>query len=391
MTFPIRTLSGFSALRLAAGAAFVVLLACCTQEAAGPGPVDPGQDTVPLTPVPRPFSLKISGTLSAELGADSPLLAVLEDSSGAALTGTIVWASEDSTIASVSAGGVVRAVRIGTVTITASHAFEGDTLRDSVSFTGSLAPYTFVFADTVSPLDRRLILDAVRDAHTFQGTSVGRAIAESTVISAVFAAPGCSQGGAAAFAGPRAVTFCLGNPGWKTHGPVIKQKIVQHELFHVWQFESGWITNPATAGAMWIIEGSAELMGFRGIEARGLLPFATAVGCQVKESSDFATRQPPGLPPLQSVEGRQAFQMTQGPLYTHSMLAMAQLTGTTAGADVSGLVTLRVYGDSVAAGMAGGWPAAFAAAFGKSPASFYGDFPGHLSSLAVPPEYLCRL
>jgi hypothetical protein len=177
------------------------------------------------------------------------------------------------------------------------------------------------------------------------------------------------------------VVFCLGNPGWKNNGPVRRQKIVQHELFHVWQFEYGWINNPVTAGATWLIEGAAEWMGYRGLGGR--LSFTTALGCQVKEAADFA-QQSSGLPPLSSVESRTAFQGTVGPLYTHSMLAADYLVEA-----ADGPMAFRAYGDSIKAGVE--WHAAFQSAFGISTATFYSLFPGYLSGLTVPANYRCGI
>ena len=242
-------------------------------------------------------------------------------------------------------------------------------------------PYSFDFAAGTSTTDQELIRSAIQFAHDFLQSNLGRTIEQQTTISGVVSAQGCAQGGGAAFTGSRTITFCLANPGWTVHGPVIKQKIVIHELYHVLQFERRWLGNPATAGANWIIEGVAELIGYRGIASRNLLSYTTATGCQVKEVADFNTRQPPGLPNLSALETQQQFQTTQGPLYALSMTGMDQLiTG-------SSLSALNTYSDAVAAGTA--WQTAFQSAFGTSTAAFYAQFPAYRSGLSVPPSYLC--
>lgn len=345
-----------------------VLFGACTQDSK---PTSPGTE-------PAAASVEISGARAAQAGESVSLSAAVKDSSGALIPGALVaWSSSDSSLIEVSASGTVNARRIGTVVLTAS----SGAVHDTVIFTSSLTPYTFLFADTASPADRQLIRDAVQNAHAFQMATFGKGLTDSTTIFGGFAISGCANPGASAFAGGRTITVCLGNQGWKVHKPVIRQKILQHELFHLWQFKH-WSATPATSAA-WVMEGSAELVAYRGIVAKGFLAFETGLGCQVKESADFASRNPPGLPALSSVEGLQAFQSTQGPLYTHSMLAMNFLT--TAG----GLTTLRAYGDSVKAGAS--WQAAFTSAFGKSPATFYGEFPGYLAGLTVPPAYLCGI
>jgi len=216
-------------------------------------------------------------------------------------------------------------------------------------------------------------------------STFGRTITKPTTVSGVLSAPGCSQGGAAAFTGAGAVTFCVGNPGWQQPGPISRQKIAIHELFHVWQFEYKWLgnANPTANGATWIIEGSAELVGYLGIDAKGLLPIATTRGCVVKEVTDFAKQQPPGLPALSQVESAQQFQTTVGPIYSLSLTAMDQLTSN------SGIASLKVYTDQIAGGVE--WHTAFQTAFGTSTSAFYNQFPTYYNGLPIPAQYLCRV
>ncbi len=362
-----------------------VLFFACTEESTGPVRLNPpvddtsGVDTTVI--VRNPISIEILGSATAQVGQTVPLRVEAEDSASA-LRGPptgIVWSSSDSTLIRVSSTGIVTPLRIGNALITASLATPRGFLRDTIMFTSFLSPYTFVFADTVPAGERRLILDGIQDAHEYHRFTFDRVITDSTIISAVYSATGCNQGGSAAFAGEHTITFCLGNQGWKVHGPGIKQKIVQHELFHIWQFQQ-W-GDPAKSPA-WLIEGSAELAGFRGLAAKGLLNFVTAVGCQRKESADFAINQPPGLPSLQSVESRQAFQSTAGPLYTHSMLGANFLAQYGGGG-------FRVYGDSLKNGST--WQGALKAAFGISADVFYGEFPAHIAGMEIPAAYLCRI
>ena len=345
------------------------VLTACSGDSPGPsGPNNTGP------------TLEINGTKTAEVGQTVQLGVIAKDANGAPQApGAVSWSSSDQTLISVGTDGVVTPLRIGSVIITAT----AGSASATATFTSTLSPYTFVFPAGVSASEQQLIRDAIQDAHAFQKAAFNRSIQQATTVTGALSAQGCASGGAAAFTGAGAVTFCLTNVGWTTHGVIIKQKVVHHELFHVWQFETGWISNPATAGSTWIIEGSAELVGFRGIEARNLLPFATALGCQVKESADFASKTPPGLPPLSQVEGRQAFQNTVGPLYTHSMLAMDRLVGS------GSLKVLETYGLAVATGA--GWPTAFNGAFGKAPAAFYSEFYNYLDGLQVPASYQCRV
>ena len=308
------------------------------------------------------------------------LNAVAKDAAGNAISGaTIAWASSDPAVIAVAGDGTVTAKRIGSVTISAT---SGSAVGE-VTFTSSLTPYTFVFAPTQTEAEQQMIKDNVQYAHALHKKFFNKEIAQATTVTTSTNAAGCSAGGSAAFTGPGAVTFCISNPGWMQPGPILKQKIVQHELFHVWQFENHWLGNSATAGATWIIEGSAELMGYRGIADRDLIPMPTAIGCQVKESFDFKQSHPPGLPALSTVEAPQAFQTTVGPIYTESMLAIDQLTAT------PGILSLRTYADLIAGGTQ--WQTAFNASFGMSLAAFYNQFPAYRAGQAVPPNYLCGL
>ena len=140
-----------------------------------------------------------------------------------------------------------------------------------------------------------MIKDSVTFANSFFQNTFGRTITQPSTVATSTTASGCAQGGSAAFTGQGAVTFCIANPGWSQPGPLQRQKIVMHELFHVWQFESHWLGG-ANTGPDWIIEGSAELVGYRAAASKGIFSSGIIIGCQVKEATDFNARTPPGLP-----------------------------------------------------------------------------------------------
>jgi hypothetical protein len=331
--------------------------------------------TKTISVIPAVASIDIAGTTSLQAGGTTKLTATPRDATGNAMTNvTIQWSSSDAVTISVSGDGTVTGNHIGTATITAT----AGSASASVNITSDLAPFSFNLTGA-SAADAQTIKDGVQFAHAFHLATFGRQVTEATTVSALTTPTGgCAQGGSAAFTGLHSVTFCLGNPGWTQNGPIQRQKIVQHETFHVWQFEYKWLGNPGTAGATWAIEGSAELMGWQGIIAKGLTNYQTAIGCQVKQVADFAQ----GLPPLSNVESQQAFATTVGPLYAQSMLAMDQLT-----ANGGGLGSLKVYGDAIAAGTP--WQTAFQSAFGMTTSAFYAQFPGYRAAQAVPTQYLC--
>jgi hypothetical protein len=307
------------------------------------------------------------------------LTATAKDAAGAVLADVpITWSSSDASIISVDKDGTIAPVRIGTVTISA--AAGGKTA--TIAATSILLPFTFFFPGTTSETDQQLIRDGVQQAQSFFQSALGVNLQRQVTISGALTDPNCdSRSGNAAFTGKAVVTICVGSPGWTSNGPVRKQKIVIHETFHALQFEMGWLGGSNPTGPDWILEGSAELMGYSGIVAKGLMSAATARGCQVKEMTDFAVRNPPGLPALSQLESHQQWQTTIGPTYTRAYLGMDQLT---AGPTLS---SLKKLGDAIGAGTA--WQTAFQTAFGQSISAFYAQYPAYESGLAVPPNYLC--
>lgn len=241
--------------------------------------------------------------------------------------------------------------------------------------------FTFSFDAGTSVADQALIGEATQVATDYFSAAFGRTITTPTQVRGVLSAAGCSQGGSAAFTGAGSVTFCLANAGWQQPGPVAKRKIVVHELYHVLQFERRWLGNAATAGPDWIIEGTAELVGYKGVDSKGWLSYTTAQGCQVKEVADFGLRNPPGLPNLSAVESHQAWQTTTGPLYALAMTGMDQLIA------APGMGALTTYMDAIAGGAT--FQSAFQQAFGMSIAAFYDQFPAYRAARTVPPAYLC--
>jgi hypothetical protein len=248
--------------------------------------------------------------------------------------------------------------------------------------------FSFSFDAGTSVSDQALIGEAVQIASDYFTTTFGRTLTQPVQIRGSLTAQGCGlngTGGAAAFTGQAVSTYCMGNQGWNANGPILKRKIVIHETYHLLQFERRWLGLPGgqASGPTWLIEGSAELVGYHALDSRGLLPYSTSQGCQVKEFTDFGVNEPPGLPNLDAVESPEAFSRTRGPLYALSMTGLDQLIGG------RGLAALNTYMDSLA-NAANPWPTAFQSAFGQTPAAFYAQFPSYRASLPVPASYQCR-
>lgn len=228
---------------------------------------------------------------------------------------------------------------------------------------------------------RQLIQDAVQFASSFYQSTLGRTVQQSTTIATSRTATGCTSGGASAFTGARNMTICVANQGWTVHGPVTRRKIIIHEVFHLLQFEQRWIGGPQPAGLHWMIEGAAEYLGWLGIANQGTVSIGTARGCMLKEVTDFAASQPPGLPDLNRLESAQSFSRP-GPVYPLAMLGVQHLMST------SSADALLTYGAAIAAGNTA--ESAFQNAFGASLPAFYQQFQTW-KALPVPATYECRL
>jgi len=246
--------------------------------------------------------------------------------------------------------------------------------------------FTFQFDAGTSVAEQALIGDAVQIANDYFMSALGRTLNNRVEIRGLTSVQGCSNQGAAAFAGMGQVTVCMTNQGWNAHGPLIKRKIIIHEIYHALQFERRWLgqPNPQAHGAMWLIEGVPELVAFRALDSKGLLSYQTAQGCQVKEFSDFGQREPPGLPNLNAVETPAAWNSTRGPLYSVAMTGVDQLIAS------RGVTAVNTYMDALANG-ANPWETAFQSAFGQTPSAFYAQFPAYRASLPVPTSYQCSV
>jgi len=144
---------------------------------------------------------------------------------------------------------------------------------------------------------------------------------------------------------------------------------------HVLQFEMHWL-GTAAAGPDWLIEGSAEFVGFRAAASKGLFPADSIIGCMAREVADFKQQQPPGLQNLSAYEQQSVFSTTMGPLYSESLIGVDQLVA-------NNLNSLVVYGNAIGAGTQ--YPSAFQTAFNMSLTAFYAQFPGYLAGLPTPP------
>jgi hypothetical protein len=231
--------------------------------------------------------------------------------------------------------------------------------------------FTFQFAAGMQLSDQTLMQSAVTSASSFYLSSMGRTITQPTTISASTTDPGCANPGSSAFTGQRLVTICVGNSGWTVHNALNKQKILTHELFHAVQFEMRWLGGPggAGSGAQWMIEGSAEYVGWRGVASAGLVAFDTTRGCMVQQASALGAGPTLSLDTMETPAG---FGVPWA--YQFGMLGVDETIGS---GNMSSLIT---YGNALAGGAS--FASAFQSSFGLTTTSLYSQFPSYRASLA---------
>ena len=241
----------------------------------------------------------------------------------------------------------------------------------TTSSTVTSGVFTFNFGSGMLVSDQALIQSAITQAAAFYASSFGRSISQATTITVSATDSGCANGGASAFTGPRVMTICFNNNGWTVHDSLNKQKILMHETFHLLQFEQRWLGNPTSnTGATWLIEGSAEYMGWRSAANSGLIVFDTAKGCMVTQAQQRGASS--SGPNLDSLESGQAFAASP-PGYQLAMLGVDELVTS------KNLASFFVYGDALAANTSFG--TAFLNAWGQTTSAFYAQYPGYWSKL----------
>jgi hypothetical protein len=230
--------------------------------------------------------------------------------------------------------------------------------------------FTFTFPAGTQIADPDLIKNAVIAQAAYFQTVFGRTITQATTISGSLTAAGCANQGSSAFTGQRTMTICVGNGGWTVHSALNRQKIIMHETFHLLQFEMQWTGSPTqNSGAHWLVEGTAEFMGWRGVANAGAIAYDAAKNCMVAQ----ANAQLPPSATLGGMETAAGFGVPGA--YQFSMLASDQLV---AGTSFSSLMT---YGTALAANTP--WATAFQSAWGQSSAAFYAQFPAYRTSLGA--------
>jgi hypothetical protein len=164
--------------------------------------------------------------------------------------------------------------------------------------------------------------------------------------------------GTATAAGSDGVVFVnTGTHDWQVVSPAERAKIVAHELFHIEQSTLDPAWDSGSRGAIWLLEGSAEYMGWSAVVAAGQVS-QDAVQSEVSAEATLANGT------LADYEGDAAY--TLGALYPLGYLAVQKLV------QDHGVASLAAYWRDL--GAAASWQDAFRQAFGLTPAAFYALF-----------------
>lgn len=182
-------------------------------------------------------------------------------------------------------------------------------------------------------------------------------------------------GRSTAEAGWHGVFVNLYASGWATYGLIDRQKILAHELFHLVQQQlendpSNCGSTPPdqvrACGPTWLIEGSAETMGYRVAAARGLLDLA-GLESQLRQRVRGTTLT---LASLETYSGQ-----SQAGSWDTMHLAADHL------AEIAphGVQSFLDFWRAIGAGLP--WPDAFQSAFGMTVAQYYAAFDAFRASL----------
>lgn len=336
----------------------VILLGC-----GGDNPVVP---TPPSRPVVKSVSISPEST-SMFAGESKVFLALVKDASGNVLTGRNPrWISSDDNTATVNDTGVVACIQ-GQNKALVRAAVEG---QEGVAEVTCLVPAPiFVFETGVSTEDRKYVQDGIAIAGAYFQKVFGRGMTRrpltiSTLVS--------SYRDITATAGPTTITVYAGSKGWidAKRRSYTLPKIMIHESFHVLQYSMGFVKNNQP---VWLTEGTAEYVGWKGIDDLGLFPYAKAESCAL-----WGTRTSGVLSLRKLSEPVDVFRNASGDTYSEAMLGVDYLT---LGKGVRSLLTYGLTTDA--------WDIGLKNVFGMTPDEFYTKFDANLATLMTPLTFEC--
>ncbi|HWX09546.1 MAG TPA: hypothetical protein VNY33_06180 [Gaiellaceae bacterium] len=182
-----------------------------------------------------------------------------------------------------------------------------------------------------------------------------------------------ASGGTTALGGTGGVFLYWAHPSWQVDAGE-NQKIIAHELFHVFQNQLDKLgaLNEVTpsnqvraSGPEWLDEGAAEMIGYHVASDRGLKSYPSVLASQIARSKQVTQ-------PLSAVQTCDEFNVVPNP-YSFGHVAADHLVGLAPG----GVSALTTYYNALGSGTA--WPAAFQSAFGLSVDAYGANFAAYNS------------
>lgn len=219
------------------------------------------------------------------------------------------------------------------------------------------SPPIFELVNGASAVDQAQLQEALALTPGIYRSRAGIAIDGITVI-----AIGEPLGGITAAAGNYRMNVFIGSRGWREATPAMRSKIVAHEYFHLLQ--DGLSRHRSLQTPSWLLEGSAELMGFFTTEAAGLYDLAAARGALIAEAN--VSSGP--LPTCAAPPDRRHCVYTLGFLAVDNLLRQS-------GGHPALLNYWKLLGDGLT------FEEAFAKAFNRSVAAFYAEFEAYRQTL----------
>jgi hypothetical protein len=273
---------------------------------------------------------------------------------------------------------------------------------DSVALPGPVAAPAptanehFIFGDEMTTADRQQITDdvayAAQDEQALLGMQLDEVNVFATKVPSWLAQKECDfsgnsndqcytqltngyAAGDSAHGGYRYLTLNWGANGWSQTSQT--QKIIAHEIFHTFQYQMDGIISDGSvpfdqvrkAGPVWLLEGAAEMVGYRVLGDRHL-EFATYSASLANEKFKAKPVTNP-LDQLQTVNQSN----TAGAPYALYMVAADHLVSLAP----DGIKSLVTYYRSLGSGTA--WPDAFQQAFGMTVDAYYANFATYKSHL----------
>lgn len=337
-------MSRLRTLAVALATALVASASACGGDGGGTtGPVIP-------SPVPAPTVVSItvfgpSSSLVQGTTAQFTKTCVWSDGASRECPMSLIWASSAPTVASVTTGGLVTALAPGVSKISASVG----------SVTGALdlevrAPSTFIsFEEGVSEESRAMVTAGLTlgfsDFEKRFGWKTTRDVGVRVTTSSAWPVA-YARGGLTG----DSIVVNTGNDVWVTAPDESRKKMMVHELYHVYQYQTDRLMAP-----VWLREGTAEFSAYQvAFVETGLLTFEQIRGCHIWNLA-FAD---PKVGPLEAYKDS----IGSGPTYSLFYLAFELWMEKGGG-------SLKEYG--------------------APPETFYAEFEAYRATLVRPEQYEC--